>query len=290
MIIIDEAAESKLVKMLEASHPNAEASRCIHFNFSAAQPMADSTAKVQNTLFTLAEHYISTSDIHFYLCADGDIFILAPIIQPKEARLFMVAVAEQFQLPPNEKFFALYDVSIDASKLLQLLEQKQKHYRALAEEKQRQHTEKSSLQRRQAILQSGTEHTRETIQAQRNNREKPELMIIEDDAFSRRLVANVLPKDYRLTALGTADTALPTYARLAPDMLFLDINIPDVSGHELLERIMVMDPDAYVVMLSGNADKANIMQAMSKGAKGFIAKPFNREKLLQYIEACPTIN
>ena len=61
--------------------------------------------------------------------------------------------------------------------------------------------------------------------------------------------------------------------------LILDINLPDVTGHDLLERILLIDPDAHVIMLSGNADQTNIVQAMSKGAKGFIAKPFELKEL-----------
>ncbi len=65
--------------------------------------------------------------------------------------------------------------------------------------------------------------------------------------------------------------------------------MPDVTRHELLEKIITIDPEAYIIMLSGNASQANIVQAMSLGAKGFIAKPFSREKIFQYIDRCPTI-
>ena len=129
----------------------------------------------------------------------------------------------------------------------------------------------------------------QNITQRRAKRNHPEIMIIEDDPFSRRLVENTLLKKYPLTGLAEATYALDTYTRIAPDVLFLDINLPDVTGHELLEKIIIIDPDAYVVMLSGNSDRHNITQAMSKGAKGFVAKPFSKEKLFHYIEHCPTI-
>ena len=100
---------------------------------------------------------------------------------------------------------------------------------------------------------------------------------------------NVLQFKYVLTCQGEANYALETYARIAPDLLFLDINLPDVTGHELLEKIMRIDPDVYVIMLSWNADKQNISQAMQKGAKGYLAKPFLPDKLFQYIERCRTL-
>jgi DNA-binding NtrC family response regulator len=114
-------------------------------------------------------------------------------------------------------------------------------------------------------------------------------MLIEDDAFSRKLVENVVGKQYEITSLATADQALNTYARTAPNLLFLDIDLPDVTGHELLAKIMALDPEAHVVMLSGNADRENISKALGIGAKGFVAKPFTRDKLFQYISRCPTI-
>jgi two-component system chemotaxis response regulator CheY len=116
-----------------------------------------------------------------------------------------------------------------------------------------------------------------------------EVMVIEDDAFSRRLVETAINKQYRVTALGETENALRTYLQLAPNLLFLDINLPNVSGHDLLNRILALDPKAFVVMLSGNCDRDNVMQAMQAGAKGFVAKPFTRDKLFQYIERCPTI-
>jgi len=160
-----------------------------------------------------------------------------------------------------------------------------------AEEVRRQLAQKQELERkRQAILAHTREASAADIQQRRSNRQTPQLMMIEDDAFSRRLVENVLQKKYPLTSLSDAKDAFGSYARIAPDLLFLDINLPDVSGHELLERLLAIDPEAHVIMLSGNADQTNIMEAMRKGAKGFIAKPFTKEKLFQYIDRCVGIS
>ena len=52
---------------------------------------------------------------------------------------------------------------------------------------------------------------------------------------------------------------------------------------------MEVDPQAYVIMLSADANKDRIMDCIKMGAKGFIAKPFNGEKLFDYIRRCPTI-
>jgi two-component system chemotaxis response regulator CheY len=159
-----------------------------------------------------------------------------------------------------------------------------------AEETMRKlHEQQLQARKREAILSHGMQAKAQDIQQRRSNRPAAELMMIEDDGFSRRLVENVLQKQYALTSLSDASDAIDRYARIAPDLLFLDINLPDVTGHELLERLLTIDPQAHVVMLSGNADQANIVTAMRKGAKGFIAKPFTKEKLFQYIERCDSI-
>jgi two-component system chemotaxis response regulator CheY len=207
----------------------------------------------------------------------------------KDGREFILGVVNYVNRPATDDWVGFYEVSIHMNKLRAIVEQKLERQRSLEETKRRLLEQQEQERKRQAILNGGANGKSEDIKNRRVNRLKPELMMIEDDAFSRRLVENVLQKKYALTGLGEASTALNTYTRIAPDLLFLDINLPDVTGHELLEKILKLDPDAYVIMLSGNADKENITQAMSRGAKGFIAKPFTKEKLFQYIDRCPTI-
>lgn len=69
--------------------------------------------------------------------------------------------------------------------------------------------------------------------------------------------------------------------------MFLDINLPDISGHDVLARLRDIDPQIYAVMLSGHTQSENVMEALKMGAKGFVSKPFTKEKLLQYIAKCP---
>jgi two-component system chemotaxis response regulator CheY len=72
-------------------------------------------------------------------------------------------------------------------------------------------------------------------------------------------------------------------------VLFLDIGLPDIDGLKVLERIFKLDPQAYVVMFSGNGSKEHIMRAVELGARGFVGKPFTKEKLFQYIEKSPFV-
>lgn len=278
MILIDEGASGKLIQALKAL-PDLENMYCIHFK--------QAVSELRTHLVYFTQGYLPDADIYF--CENGEAFLLAPDAGAKECRKVMLKVASALNIKPADAIGDLYDLEVDMGALLSLLDQKTKSGRKTEEELKKQQAHMEAIRRKQEILNGSTFVDVKNIAARRAERKVPQLMIIEDDAFSRRLVENILQKQYKLTGLEDAEVALATYANLAPDLLFLDINLPDVSGHELLERIIAMDPEAYVVMLSGNADKANIMQAMGKGAKGFVAKPFNREKLFQYIERCPSI-
>lgn len=285
MLLIDERAEAKLASVLEAHKLDPETSRCIYFHLSNKPTIAG----VKDAVIHSASKHIATSQTQIYFCDDGDICVIAPEIATKEGHHCIAEIATAVGMEVSKDWVGFYDLSVYASKLLLIIEHKIEKRRKEDDLLRRQLEQQQTERKRAAILNGGTKVSADTIKSQRISRQQPQVMMIEDDAFSRRLVENVLKKNYALTGLSEATDALDTYARLAPDLLFLDINLPDVTGHELLEKIIALDPDAYVVMLSGNADKENITQAIRKGAKGFVAKPFTREKLFQYIDRCPTI-
>lgn len=110
------------------------------------------------------------------------------------------------------------------------------------------------------------------------------VMIVEDDPLTRRIVSNSFKDEYALISASDAREAIANYLMHAPDIVFLDIGLPDTSGFSVLFQIMQSDPDAYVVMFSSNSYLDNITRALSNGASGFIAKPFKKEKLTHYIQ------
>jgi two-component system chemotaxis response regulator CheY len=285
MIIIDEMAEVELAANLNRLRADPGAMRCIYFDLMGVPRLEG----LKEIVITALEKNIASYDTQVFFCDDGDIIILASILRSNDYRELAADIAEHSGEPSITKHISLLEVSMHLAKILKTVESKV-NIRKKAEELLHIKREQLALERkRNAILNGVVLQAHEEIQNRRDTRSEPALMIIEDDAFSRRLVENVLQKKYSLTGLGEATHAIETYARIAPNLLFLDINLPDVTGHELLEKILQIDPEAYVVMLSGNADKENITHAMSKGAKGFIAKPFTKEKLFQYIENCPSI-
>jgi len=290
MLIIDQHAEEKLAKRLhEAWFDHSVLSpRYIYFPLHAWCPEGIAHAAVQARIVELATEYLS-GDIQLYLLRHHDVLLVASPLPRQEANALIVALAEQYQCRADESFSEYQELRHGAGKLLAMLEQRQlDEARSRAEDQVRQ-AQLRKVERREQILSVSSLASAGDIATRRSGRDRAEFMIIEDDAFSARLVENLLRKQYAVTTLNAADKALQTYAQKAPDMLLLDINLPDVTGHELLESILRMDPNAYVVMLSAHSDVDNVKRALQRGAKGFVTKPFSQERLMQYVERCPTL-
>lgn len=127
------------------------------------------------------------------------------------------------------------------------------------------------------------------IQQKRNLRTKGCILLIEDDVVARGMVAMGLRDKYKIAHAKDAVSGIIQYIDSAPDMVFLDIHLPDHNGKEVLERIKWLDPQCYVVMLSGDSVPENVLSTKSKGAFGFIRKPFSKEKIRAQVEQCPTL-
>lgn len=112
------------------------------------------------------------------------------------------------------------------------------------------------------------------------------ILLVEDDPLTRRIAANVFKEEYALITAKDAQDAIGCYFSYAPDIVFLDINLPDADGFNVLRQIIANDPESYVVMFSGNSYLDNITRAFSQGAQGFIAKPFNHNKMHHYVTDC----
>lgn len=286
MLIIDEFADVKLVKNLESLRTQPISSlRCIHLNF--AQHAPDKAALLRNEIFSSLRADLEDNAVQVYACDDGDMFVLAPNIPTKAVRALGDKLTASIKNCSFQELVGFYDLDDAINRLLSMAQEKIDHREHLLFEKKKQQELAMMEKKRREILNQAVSQT--AVSQLKETRRKHaciEVMVIEDDPFSRRLVENVLQDSYGLTMLADADTALESYARKAPHILFLDINLPNVTGYDVLQRILALDPSAYIVMLSGNSDKESIMKAMQNGAKGFVGKPFTKEKLVQYIQRC----
>ncbi len=109
------------------------------------------------------------------------------------------------------------------------------------------------------------------------------VLLVDDDPVTRWMVRNALRHECRFIAASNARSACAMVQSYRPDVVFLDIDLPDRDGRSVLEWIVAADPGVCVVMFSSNGDLDNVAGTLESGARGFIAKPFLRESLLHYV-------
>jgi len=112
------------------------------------------------------------------------------------------------------------------------------------------------------------------------------ILICDDAAFMRMMIKDILTKNgYEIA--GEAENgkeAVEKYAELKPDLVTLDITMPEMDGLEALKGIMAEDPQAKVVMCSAMGQQAMVIEAVQNGAKDFIVKPFRAEKVIETVK------
>jgi two-component system chemotaxis response regulator CheY len=115
------------------------------------------------------------------------------------------------------------------------------------------------------------------------------IIVADDDMYIRTLIESALKGRGEIHSIVDGNTVLEEYHRLAPDIILLDIHMPGKSGPELVKEILEIDPEAYIVMLSADSSRLNVMLTQKEGASGFLTKPFDKSKLMEYVENCPTL-
>jgi len=128
-----------------------------------------------------------------------------------------------------------------------------------------------------------------SISVRRERRDHPMVQVIEDDRFTAAYAGNILNRDYDLVLSRNGEDGIIHYIESAPDIVLIDIHLPGLSGHEVLESIRAIDPQVFAVMLSVDTMKNNIVQAAEGGAHNFLKKPFSKERLLNIVKTSPYI-
>lgn len=109
------------------------------------------------------------------------------------------------------------------------------------------------------------------------------LLIVDDSMVMRDTIERYL-EDYDLEIIGTASNgaeALEIVERERPEVVTLDITMPEMDGLECLEKIMEINPDTNVMIITALSDKLTGLQAIDKGASGFFLKPVDPDELKQ---------
>lgn len=112
------------------------------------------------------------------------------------------------------------------------------------------------------------------------------ILIVDDAAFMRMMIKDILTKN-GYDVIGEANDgqqAVEKYKELSPDLVTMDITMPEMDGITALKEIRKYDPNAKVIMCSAMGQQAMVIDAIQAGAKDFIVKPFQADRVLEAIK------
>ncbi len=112
------------------------------------------------------------------------------------------------------------------------------------------------------------------------------ILVVDDAAFMRMMIKDILIKNGYNVA-GEAENgqkAVERYRELKPDLVLMDITMPELDGIQALKAIKGEDGGAKVIMCSAMGQQAMVIEAIQSGAKDFIVKPFQAERVLEAVK------
>ncbi len=112
------------------------------------------------------------------------------------------------------------------------------------------------------------------------------ILVVDDAAFMRMMIKDILEKN-GFEVVGEAENgaqAVEKYKESTPDLVTMDITMPEMDGITALKEIRNINPDAKVIMCSAMGQQAMVIDAIQAGAKDFIVKPFQADRVLEAIK------
>jgi two-component system chemotaxis response regulator CheY len=112
------------------------------------------------------------------------------------------------------------------------------------------------------------------------------VLVCDDAIFMRTMISDIL-SGAGYEVVGEAETgvqAIERYRDLKPDLVTMDIVMPDMGGIEAVREIVKQDPDAKVLMCSAMGQQALVVEAIQAGAKDFVVKPFQPSRVLEAVQ------
>jgi len=118
------------------------------------------------------------------------------------------------------------------------------------------------------------------------DRQPLRFLVVDDSVFARKNIAKMVEQFGGQIAGEAGDglTAITEYDRVKPDMVLMDITMPQMEGIEAAERIVRQHPEARIVMVSSVGYQENVVAALQKGARHFVQKPVKPEVLYEVIK------
>jgi len=107
------------------------------------------------------------------------------------------------------------------------------------------------------------------------------ILVVDDSQLTTKKIAQMLTVmgHHLVASAKTGEEAIKQYAKHKPDFVTMDITMPDMDGIEATKRILKENPDALIMMVTSHGQEAMVLDAIEAGAKGYLLKPLQAEKL-----------
>jgi len=113
------------------------------------------------------------------------------------------------------------------------------------------------------------------------------VLVVDDAAFMRMMIRDILSKEgYVIHEAVNGRDAVEKYTEVHPDLVTMDITMPEMSGLDALRVIREKDPSARVLIVSAMGQQKMIVEALESGAMDFLVKPFQPTKVLETVKKC----
>lgn len=111
------------------------------------------------------------------------------------------------------------------------------------------------------------------------------ILIVDDASFMRMMIKDILTKNgfYVVGEAENGARAIEKYKELNPDLVIMDITMPEVDGIQAVKEIKKIDSSAKIVMCSAMGQQAMVIEAIQAGAKDFIVKPFQADRVIEAV-------
>ncbi len=111
------------------------------------------------------------------------------------------------------------------------------------------------------------------------------ILLVDDDPAIRKLVLRFLSqKNYQMESAQNGKSALDLFDEFKPDLVILDVNLPDINGYALCQQMQART-DVFVLMLTSRTDASDKIEGFSKGADDYLTKPFDLQELEYRVQA-----
>ena len=113
------------------------------------------------------------------------------------------------------------------------------------------------------------------------------ILLVDDAAFMRKVIKDTLSKNGYTDLYEAVDGAyaVEKFTEINPDLVIMDITMPNMDGLEALKAIKSKDPNANIVMCSAMGQESMVIDAIKSGAKDFIVKPFKPDRILKTVSS-----